>query len=84
MKKQIYLEKNSSSKINQDKTEILTFGNWEDLKEITPANLLKTKLRFMELYSAKMKLKKIMIPKFKKLNKSLINGTIAILISLKK
>ena len=37
--------KNSGSKINQDKTEILTFGNWEDLKEITPANLFKDKIK---------------------------------------
>ena len=45
MTKHIYLEKSSGSKINQDKTDILTFGNWEDLKEITPANLFKDKIQ---------------------------------------
>ena len=36
---------NSGSKINQDKTEILTFGNWDDLKESNPENLFKNKIK---------------------------------------
>ena len=75
--------KYSCLKINQDKTEILIFRNWEDLKETTPAILFKDKIMVYGIIVVKMKSKKIMIPKFKKLNKLLLNDSIVILIVLK-
>ena len=64
--------KNSGSKINQDKTEILTFGNWEDLKEITPANLFKDKIKVYGIIFGKNEIKENCDPKIQKI-KQVIN-----------
>ena len=64
--------KNSGSKINQDKTEILTFGNWEDLKEITPANLFKDKIKVYGIIFGKNEIKENYEPKIQKI-KQVIN-----------
>ena len=64
--------KNSGSKINQDKTEIFTFGNWGDLKEISPANLFKDKIKVYGIIFGKNEIKENYDPKIQKI-KQVIN-----------
>ena len=58
--------KNSGSKINNDKTEILAFGNWDQLKMQISDALIKTNIKVYGIIYGENEIKETMNQKYKK------------------